>query len=243
MSIFEADASSSRTDFQSVNSCVRRAGERSIRRGLTLIEVCLVLVIFAVIAAFCWPAVGNALKSQRLKKSADIVRTEWCKARVKAMSGDCVVLFRYEPNGSRYCIERLLDTALEGSSAANSDSIPNSTGNSANLGDIGSGAEDANAPNNASAVNYPELPKGVVFRECNIQNDSRAQACSSSNTANGTSNSASTTNVGWSSPIYFYPDGTSSSATLQIGNDQNRRIIVTLRGMTGVVKVDEGTTP
>jgi prepilin-type N-terminal cleavage/methylation domain-containing protein len=259
MSIFETESSRCRTDFRSVNSRVRFTAEHSIRlpekrtdrHGMTLIEISLVLVIFVVVAAFCWPAIGNALNSQRLKKSADIVRTEWSKARVKAMSGDCIILFRYEPNGGRYCVEKLLDTSLQDSAAAgNSDSDPNSTGNSANLGDIASTAEDTNASNNSTAANYPELPEGIAFRECEIQNDSRATVCDQSGSAGQVSNpssagkpSSSFTNVSWSSPIYFYPDGTSSSAVLQIGNDRNNLLILTLRGMTGVVKISEGATP
>ena len=45
--------------------------------------------------------------------------------------------------------------------------------------------------------------------------------------------------MAWSAPIYFYPDGTSSDARLQICNDRNGAIELMLRGMTGVVKVGD----
>jgi len=45
--------------------------------------------------------------------------------------------------------------------------------------------------------------------------------------------------AGWSQPILFYPDGTTSDARLTVANEQGRYIDVTLRGLTGVVKVSD----
>jgi prepilin-type N-terminal cleavage/methylation domain-containing protein len=41
----------------------------------------------------------------------------------------------------------------------------------------------------------------------------------------------------WSSPILFCPDGTCSNAQLELRNDQQWTVRLTLRGMTGVVTV------
>jgi len=37
--------------------------------------------------------------------------------------------------------------------------------------------------------------------------------------------------------VYFYPDGTSDSAQLQIADNENRSIVIELRGLTGAVTV------
>jgi hypothetical protein len=48
--------------------------------------------------------------------------------------------------------------------------------------------------------------------------------------------------TGWSQPIFFYPDGTTSSVRLWLRNKDGRMIELYLRGLTGVVKVGNVTT-
>jgi hypothetical protein len=40
-------------------------------------------------------------------------------------------------------------------------------------------------------------------------------------------------------PVFFYPDGTTSTARLVRGNQRGRCVTVTMRGLTGVVQVSE----
>ena len=44
-------------------------------------------------------------------------------------------------------------------------------------------------------------------------------------------------NIPWSSPLIFYPDGTSSSGTLQLTSEDGYRVSVTIRGLTGTARV------
>ncbi|MEZ6120839.1 MAG: prepilin-type N-terminal cleavage/methylation domain-containing protein [Pirellulaceae bacterium] len=44
-------------------------------------------------------------------------------------------------------------------------------------------------------------------------------------------------NIPWSSPIIFYPDGTCSSGTLQLTSEDGYRVSVTIRGLTGTARV------
>jgi hypothetical protein len=41
------------------------------------------------------------------------------------------------------------------------------------------------------------------------------------------------------SMVFFYPDGTTSNAVVQLQNDRGRFVELTLRGMTGVVTIGE----
>jgi prepilin-type N-terminal cleavage/methylation domain-containing protein len=223
----------------------RRSG--AARRGLTLIEMLLVLALIVVLASFCWPAIHRAFSSQRLKKSADIVRAELCKSRVKAMSNDRVVLFRYEMGGSRYRIDQLNDTtsfenALDGATP-DAETLRN---NAMPVDSLYKSQEGASINDDyRPGAGEHELPKGIIFRAGEIANDSRAMTAGSNSDVGQVSNLSGapdmTTNVMWSSPIYFYPDGTSSSARIQICNDRNLVIELMLRGMTGVVKVGDIT--
>jgi hypothetical protein len=44
---------------------------------------------------------------------------------------------------------------------------------------------------------------------------------------------------GWSRPILFYPDGSTSTAVVTLSNPKLGRIVVRLRGITGDVTVSE----
>src|SRR5689334_8654933 len=58
---------------------------RSLRKGVTLLEVSLVLGLLVVLAAVVWPQLDRPLASERLKRSADQLRADFTKARVAAM--------------------------------------------------------------------------------------------------------------------------------------------------------------
>ena len=51
------------------------------RRGLTLIEVLLVLAVLVMVAALAVPSISSLLDGQRLRKSGDQIHGEWAKAR------------------------------------------------------------------------------------------------------------------------------------------------------------------
>ena len=44
---------------------------------------------------------------------------------------------------------------------------------------------------------------------------------------------------GWSDPIYFYADGSTSDARLLLATDRNSAMRLLLRGITGSVTVDD----
>ena len=54
---------------------------RARRRGVTLVEVLLVLVVLTLIAAIAWPSLQRPFADQRLRDAADMVRAEWASAR------------------------------------------------------------------------------------------------------------------------------------------------------------------
>ena len=58
---------------------------RKRRDGLTLIEILLVLAIVIMVAALALPAMNGTFDAQRLTRAADMVRSDWSRARVEAI--------------------------------------------------------------------------------------------------------------------------------------------------------------
>jgi len=177
-----------------------------------------VLVLLLALVSISWPALERPLSNQRLRSAADAVRVEWGRARIEAMSSGQTLLFRYSIEGDRYQIER--------QAGPESPSDAESADGSAAL----SGYQTR-----PGALYWSELklPDGVVFLSGETAEDTRS---GSLDLESGMSGEAG---LNWSEPILFYPDGTTSTATLVLKNQYDRCIELTLRGLTGVVNVGE----
>ena len=197
------------------------------RHGLTLLEVLLVLGLLVVIASIAGPSIGVTFDSSRLRAAGDLVRTQMAKGRVKAMSTGRTYSFRYQPGGNSYLLEPWY---------SQDDYLESSAIGSANMG-MGTMAATPSAAGQqdiTGTVNSTdELPDGITFAGGETDMDMRAatlmQAAPSAQEMDGE----------WSQPIFFYPDGTSSTARLAILNLRQRHIMLTLRGLTGVVQVSQ----
>lgn len=188
------------------------------RRAFTLLEIMLTLGIIVAVAVLAWPALDRALIRQRLLKAADRIRAEWCGARVDAMESGQNYVFRYAPEGDRFQI-RPQATEV--------------TGDQELFGDVLADVPGVGVPSGQNAEKPPKLPEGVVFLAGETAADTRAaMAVSEGDQTNALAS-------GWSNPILFYPDGTTSTARLVLRNERNRCIELNLRGLTGTVTVGE----
>jgi len=155
-----------------------------------------------------------------LRAGADQIRTQWVTARVEAMRSDQTYVFRYTPQGNRYCVscqalpEGSADTQLASGNAA---------------------AQNSGSAQPAASGQTVEgtLPEGITFAGSETVSDLRAALAADQG---GGSNQAS---AGLSEPIFFYPDGTASAARLLLQNERGRGILLSLRGLTGVVTVGD----
>lgn len=177
----------------------------------------LVLGLLVIVAAFTYPSVSGPLDNNRLRYSADQVRAHWARAQTKAMESGRTYVFRCQPAGSNYIIEPWInnDDLLE------SDLV--TQGGAA----IGESAQEMAAVSLGPKVET--LPENIAFMASEIVAENRAQFLTA--TADSTTESDPT----WSAPIFFYPDGTSSTARLVLMNQRDRYVLLTLRGLTGVV--------
>lgn len=190
------------------------------RHAVTLVEVLLVLCLLVALASLAWPALERPLANQKLRKAADGVRVVWGRARLKAMSTGETLAFRYSIESDRYSVQ-----AYAGAEYVQETSSPETAETS---GDYSSHPE-------FMLGNEPVLPEGVTFLsgETDAAADARAQPAVSEEAPSGGEG------LGWSEPILFYPDGTTSTAKLLLKNEYDRCIELYLRGVTGVVTVGE----
>lgn len=191
------------------------------RRGVTLLEMLLVLGLLVAIAAMTLPTVSRPLENHRLRKSADQVRAEWTKARALAMESGRTYVFRYEPDADGYEVEPWYsdEDYLESSQLSG-------------VGGVGTPVAAPNALTSTPVVTK-HLPEGIVFVTSDTTQAAREQfAVQGTNALRNQDNSMS-------SPIFFYPDGTSSTARLFVKNPRAYYVKLTLRGLTGVVYVSD----
>ena len=190
----------------------------SFRHAVTLVEVLLVLALLVALVSISWPALERPLSNQRLRNAADAVRVEWGRARIEAMSSGQTLLFRYSIEGDRYAIER----------QAGPESSPD-----VESADGSAGLSGYQSRPGALYWSELKLPDGVIFLSGETAEDTRADALGLESGVSGEAD------MNWSEPILFYPDGTTSAATLVLKNEYDRCIEMSLRGLTGVVNVGE----
>jgi prepilin-type N-terminal cleavage/methylation domain-containing protein len=175
------------------------------RRGLTLIEICLVLTLLVVIASFALPLLGGAIERRSLMSGAGLLQAGLIRARLAAMQSGQAYVVRLEPKGSRFQV-----LSLDQLSLPESQELPQ---------------EDPDAEHSTYDILRffkTRLPDGVVFGHADV---------SSSNQLTATMGSAG--DGPWSAPILFRPDGTTSDASIVLVNEPGQTVRVTLRGLTG----------
>ena len=184
------------------------------QRGLTLVEVILVLALLVVIGAVSMPLLESSFSRAGLHSAGDTLRGAWAKARLAAMQSGQTCVFRYEPNGSRFQIATLNELELPETSALQ----PDAAGTRREAVDM------LRLPRN-------RLPDGVVFAAGDVATSTQLLA-----TLPGAADGP------WSQPILFYPDGTTSDASVLLSNSRQTMIRVTLRGLTGISNTTDVTS-
>lgn len=182
------------------------------RRGLTLIEILLVLAILVIIASIAAMNLNGLLDGQRLRKSGDIIHAEWAKARNRSMKTGRIHVFRCKLGVDEYEIRPYYaaDDALESSDTA--------------------GTGQAGTGESAFDMQVKHLPPGVSFAEGLTEEDARSSSVNESLMGDGGE---------WGPPILFYADGTSSTARLLLTNRRQQFVKLDLRGLTGLTDVSD----
>lgn len=213
----------------------KRPDRRIDRHGFTVMELLLVMAVLVMVGALSAPSFIGWSENQRLRKSGDIIRTAWGRARIRAMKTGETIVFRYEIGGNRYRLE-VWQTPTEmvaplGMATGFEDETPLNLPSANNESASEDGAAASPSPlsgGTGTEATEQVLPRGILFVGSEIEMDERDlfmqdQMMDSAMVAN------------WSSPILFYPDGSASQTQLQLTDSSaNRFVLVSLRGMTGL---------
>jgi Tfp pilus assembly protein FimT len=190
---------------------------------VTLLELLLVLVILVIMAGMTWPAMKRPMAHQRLRRSADEVRAKWTQARIKAMSSGQTNVFRYTVGENRYAID--VQDAPEFVQDTQSQDTPG------NAFGMRASAQESGAVTEGSERTLQG--EQIVFSGGETDFDTRADLVCP------VAGNVYDVQTQWADPILFFPDGTTSTATLRLRNQYNDEIELTLRGLTGTVKIGE----
>lgn len=200
-----------------------RRRPKTARRAFTLLEVLLVLALLVAVAAMAAPVLSRTLDARQLRAAADDVRTEWIRTRNRAMESGRTFVFRYQPTSNAYTVE---PWAREEDYLESSDLTLLGAAPAATAGILSIGSD----PLAAGTINR-QLPDGILFSGSDTAFDARAELMAQQTPT------AALTDPQWSPPIFFYADGTSSTARLALSNERQQFVVISLRGMTGVIQV------
>lgn len=190
------------------------------RRGYTFIEVLLVLALLAVLAGIAWPSVVRFSNEQSIKDAAERVRTELDRTRFRAIDAGLAYQFRYEPNGRRF-----VAVPAEREAAPVSD------------GSIGEAAPTL-------PVISGEIVEGLTFRP--LPGAPPVGEILSADWLAGVPDRSLLQQTQWSSPIYYRPDGTGTTAAFRVVDEKQRYVELSVRELTGMAAAGplrEETTP
>lgn len=186
------------------------------RRGVSLLELLLVLGVLLVFAMMAAPTLRRPLEAQKLRKSAELVQAQWSKARIRAMRAGQTFVFQYQPESGRFRVQPWYTEDL--------------------LLEAGGELNPLDPAGGAMAV-LDELPEGIEFLTSITLSESRSLAIEEELSQASRSASA---DASWSAPVLFYPDGTASTAELILTNEYGDYVTLRLRGLTGVARVIDG---
>ncbi|MDR0327874.1 MAG: prepilin-type N-terminal cleavage/methylation domain-containing protein [Planctomycetaceae bacterium] len=233
------------------------------RIGFTLIEILVVLIILVLVMSLGISAMRGPLARQQLKYSADRIRGEWLDTKVRAMEEGQIFCMRCKIGGSTLVIDRVLDTHFTAGLSSRQTSSRFDAYNEYDPFEQGGFTgdmqdfilRDPSAATEGYGTIVLELPETVVIADVIAIAEERAafylgltdplETESSTADIEGDERNilllgetrlgetAGTAGTAWSTPIFFYPDGSTSTAAILLKNETGRCMEVRLRGLTG----------
>ena len=212
------------------------------RSGFTLLELTLVLALMVVLSAMIVPRLTSSAGSRRLGFAADQVRATWTKARNRAMLTGDTQQFLYRPGTRSFAVVAepiSQDTEMAYQQAVSA--LASATTR-----------EDEDqflAGATTDGFRVERLPFDVTFIDAASlgANTSLSGNAAAASTAYISAQANSTPGQSFGiAMLSFHPDGTTSTSTVWLANEDDEVIPVWLRGLTGIATVGEivvSTTP
>jgi prepilin-type N-terminal cleavage/methylation domain-containing protein len=238
-------------------------------KAFTLFEMMVVLVVLVILAAVSVPLLEPSMANQRLHQGASLLRTEWATMRLKAMNEGKIYCCRVAFANDTLLIDRVLDVHFTAALSTEQE-VNNYRGDAppSILEDGGFTGEeedfilrDPDRATDDTGAKRVQLPKGVFFADAIALPDERAfyylGLTEDANTTDDENTFVSETianqevrlgessgseGITWSVPIFFFPDGTTSTAAVLLKNERNRCIEVRLRGLTATTTIRDAVS-
>jgi len=199
------------------------------RYGFTLLELMLVLAIFAVMASLAIPTLDSMITSRRLIQSTERLQNELLEARVTAMKTGQAQVFRATLQGSGYSITPWL-SGNESQDASAGATVMTQGGviqtERTSTGQVATSSVDTSS----SGKN---LDTDVLFMGVETLVDARNALELQKAGEVVPSGGATTTAGSISTPLLLYPDGSTTTAQIILADTRGRRMAIQLRGVTG----------
>jgi prepilin-type N-terminal cleavage/methylation domain-containing protein len=208
----------------SIRSEVRPSRERCgrtpdiARRAFTLFEMLLTLAVIALMALAGYPSVRKLMLERQVRQGAEMVGVKLGSTRVHAIEHAVPYQFRFEPDGRRY-----IACSAEANPAAAGAQMVSSTG--------------ATAVVRWRAIG--SLPRGVTFATVNspVRYSGPPVPPIDADDIVGLPGAEEFDSVRWSEPIVFQPDGSGTTAAIEVRGPGNYVYRIHIRGLTGGVRV------
>ncbi len=179
------------------------------RRGFTIFEIVLVLIVVLVLAAAAYPSLESMYGAYRLTAAADMVRAAWASARAHAMDEGVPYRFAIIPSAGNFRV------------------APDNSAYWAGSGAMPEPADPANPP----LVLEDGLPSGVRFATPDQVQGGTMEVSGESSQPIGSIDPGS-----WTTVTLFLPDGTAQDdVQVAFSGRGGRPLLLKLRSMTGAV--------
>ncbi|ADG69448.1 hypothetical protein Plim_3636 [Planctopirus limnophila DSM 3776] len=199
------------------------------RSAYTLLEILLVLAVLGVLAAIVAPSALRRLADSTMISSADEICKLLSEARMMAMEAGEPAEFRYQPGGNHFLVTTrtgIADAALTSGNSSSAATPVDNTGQPVATGPLNAWTRSRSIGGHlASPVRFANPTP--TFRE-----QSLAQTVSENLIAD-LENASELSQVRWSEPLVFQPDGTTIDQQFKISDASGRTIRIRVRGLTG----------
>ncbi len=230
---------------------LRRKFRRS--RGLSLLELLLVLAVLSTVFAISWPALRRPLNRSYIQGAAQQLQRDLQTARITAMETGQRQVFQFRWETTSYRIGSAVVRNELRSQLRGSDESP--SWESESISSTGSDEDQANSERDLPSgtrfgANDQESSASVSLRRSTTDDESKPRKTSerSSQPKDGRpatyrgvrSGTSSGMKPGdWSVPLRFYPSGRMESAQLLLQSDDGYRITVQIQGLAGRIKITD----
>jgi type II secretory pathway pseudopilin PulG len=192
--------------------------------AFTLLELLLSLAVLAALTAVAIPQVGLLAGDRRLVRGGDLLRVEMTRLRVDAMREGRVLMLEGLLEGNSF-------RARPYYSASDATEALDQTGTQTSLLTGASEGVVTILEQPSESQESIDLPEDITVEAVGVVSAARSMEIEQL--------TESDRSEGWSRPILFYPDGSTSTAVVTLSNPKLGRIVVRLRGITGDVTVSE----